>query len=714
MAKKIVTSPFFLFPLFACIVFWPFTFQLFSLKNDALTYYYPIRTLISDALNNGELPLWTPFINMGYPLHADMQSGAWNPVIWAFALLTKYSLASFHYELLFYISFAGIGFYYLCRELECSKTVAFMMAAAYQLSGFMIDSVQFFTCISSACYIPFVFLFFRRMMKQHSVKNAMALGFFLFLLFTGGYPSLFIITSYSLAAYFLFYFFGSETKILFLKKRALPLLAASVSFLILSMPAIISFILHLPEIERGKSQALSVVLENSMNPSCMLSFISPFSVTANDKWLDSSILMRNDYIGIIPLIFLIYLFTQKNARKNREIIFFLGCSLVMFGLAWGRFFYLRQLAYYTLPLMNSFRHPALFRLFSILFLLLIAGRGLEYWRSHTDNAGKKVTLAIAAAILLIGAISVGTLRPVHFTRGFNSVSLKDLLFQLNFSGRYLVQFSFPAFVTLLAYYLISKRKDLRLMFMVMFADMFFAAQLNMPITVYGAKSFSVIEETINRNPVKFPLPGNQSIEENSRNSFDPEFVAGSKLPFTKKFGRNDYFITPGNLTRQDEFYESPVKDVIFKNEILYFPDTLINENQLIFPDRKRIAFMDGQRSRLNSYGPDSSRRIHISNFSANTITAETHSASGGTLVYMQNRYHGWHAFVDNKETMIFPVNTSFMAINVPPGDHQVNFIYKPGLIIKCWYVSVSAFILMLIYFVFFSRQRSMKHRMENV
>ncbi|MEP7108435.1 MAG: hypothetical protein ABI760_10645 [Ferruginibacter sp.] len=133
--------------------------QIFTFKNDALTYYYPVRTLISDALNNYELPLWTPFINMGYPLHADMQSGAWSPVIWIIGFLTNYSLAAFHYELLFYLALGGIGFYYLCREHGWNKYAAFITGFAYEFSGPVIDSMQFTTCISSACYIPFVFLF---------------------------------------------------------------------------------------------------------------------------------------------------------------------------------------------------------------------------------------------------------------------------------------------------------------------------------------------------------------------------------------------------------------------------------------------------------------------------------------------------------------------------------------------------------------------------
>src|ERR1700739_1122730 len=135
MLRKALANPFVFFPLLTLIAFWPLSLCLFTLKNDALTYYYPIRTFISDSVNNRELPIWTPFINMGYPLHADMQSGAWNPVIWLFGLITHYSLAAFHYELLFYICFGSIGFYFLGRNMGWSKATASAIGTAYGLSG---------------------------------------------------------------------------------------------------------------------------------------------------------------------------------------------------------------------------------------------------------------------------------------------------------------------------------------------------------------------------------------------------------------------------------------------------------------------------------------------------------------------------------------------------------------------------------------------------
>src|SRR5574343_1005605 len=102
MFKRLFSHPLLLFPLLSAVLLWPLSMQLLTVKNDALTYYYPVRVLIADALQSHSLPLWTPYINMGYPLHADMQSGAWSPVVWFFAWTTHYSLTGFHFEGLVY------------------------------------------------------------------------------------------------------------------------------------------------------------------------------------------------------------------------------------------------------------------------------------------------------------------------------------------------------------------------------------------------------------------------------------------------------------------------------------------------------------------------------------------------------------------------------------------------------------------------------------
>ncbi|MEJ7589296.1 MAG: YfhO family protein [Ferruginibacter sp.] len=693
MLKKIVSNPFILFPLLTCIFFWPITFQLFTLKNDALTYYYPVRTLISDALKNHELPLWTPFINMGYPLHADMQSGAWNPVIWMFGFATNYSLAAFQYELLFYFAAGGIGFYYLGREQGWNKFPAVLTGFAYEFSGPMIDSVQFSTCISSACYIPFIFLFFKRLLQfKKQATNALLTGFFLYLFFTGGYPGLFIITLYLLAAFLMFAFFTSPNKKEFSKKLAIPLGILSLAFFLLSLPAIISFINHLEFIERGKKQGLEFVLENSLPPSCMFSLISPFSTTSASSFFNTDVLMRNIYTGIVPLIFLIYALSNKAIRNSRETRFFLITAFILFGMAWGSYFFLRTLAYYVLPLMNTFRHPALFRFFGVIFLLLIAGAGLHRWieKKECGERLKKIILGTGVSILLISVCIIlftgGTLIPANL----ETSQLKTIVASLGFRQRFLIQLPFIITVTGCLYYFISATKARVYILILSVTDLFFATQLNIPITVIGSADFSSTELFIDRNPVRFPLPGNASIRQNSLHSFDTNNTIGSKLPFVKRIGRNDYFITPGNLSLQEKFYASTFRDPVFNNPPLYFADTIFQ-----LRDTAKINVVNKASFAILSSGPVpgagvrfNSDTISIKKLSANRLDCAVEATTARLLVLLQNSYPGWKVFVDGTEASLLRANISFMAVNVPAGKHSVVFSYQPGLIRFAWYISV--------------------------
>ncbi len=681
MFKKIVASPFLVFPLMTCIVFWPLSLQLFTLKNDALTYYYPVRTLISDALNNGELPLWTPFINMGYPLHADMQSGAWNPVIWAFAFLTDYNLAAFHYELVLYLSFGGIGFYYLCRQNKWTVSTAFSLGFAYELSGFMIDSVQFFACISAACYIPFIFLFFKKLIRGGRPIDALLTALFLYLLFSGGYPSLFIITSYFLLAYMLFIFVGTPGKMKYARQMALPLSLCVITFLLLSLPVVISYVQHLPFLARGNKQSLDFVLENSMPPLATFSLISPFSTTAHSSWLQTDPLMRNAYIGLIPLFFLIYGFWNKSVRKIKEVQFLFITAILMFGLAFGSHFFLRQVAYYLLPLMNTFRHPALFRLFGIFCLLLVTGYAINEWQQRKDQLKNaelsKITIAFSLGALAL-SIFIFVFRNAEVLGIFKTgpADFKSLFTNLSFYQRYLFQIPVILFIAVVFYWMLRRKKSFVFIMFLCLVDLVAATQFNIPVTVIGARSFSEVERSLNRNTDRFPLPGKTSIETNSLNSIDGSGLTGSTLPFQKKIGRNDYYITPGNLSSQEQFYDSPETANVFKHPPIFYSDTL--------------AVGD----------------ITVKKFTANSLDFTSKSNLPGSITYLQNYYPGWKAFVDGKQVNVIKTLTTFMKVDVEAGQHLVTFQYAPTVIKNTWYISIftlAAIILFLLSRLIFSR-----------
>ncbi len=62
------------------------------LKWDAIDCFLPWRLNVSDALNSGEWPWWSAFQHLGFPLHADPDTGALYPLVWLISLIYGYDL----------------------------------------------------------------------------------------------------------------------------------------------------------------------------------------------------------------------------------------------------------------------------------------------------------------------------------------------------------------------------------------------------------------------------------------------------------------------------------------------------------------------------------------------------------------------------------------------------------------------------------------------
>jgi len=62
------------------IVFWkPLWTGGGLIGGDTYPYFFPQKTFYADSLARGELPLWNPLVSLGYPQHAESQTGALYP-----------------------------------------------------------------------------------------------------------------------------------------------------------------------------------------------------------------------------------------------------------------------------------------------------------------------------------------------------------------------------------------------------------------------------------------------------------------------------------------------------------------------------------------------------------------------------------------------------------------------------------------------------------
>jgi uncharacterized membrane protein YfhO len=69
--------------------------------------------------------------------------------------------------------------------------------------------------------------------------------------------------------------------------------------------------------------------------------------------------------------------------------------------------------------------------------------------------------------------------------------------------------------------------------------------------------------------------------------------------------------------------------------------------------------------------------VAIVRYEENKAGLRTATTVPAILVLLDNYYPGWQAFIDGKETAVYRANYTFRAISLPPGEHAIEFIYKP-------------------------------------
>ena len=73
---------------------------------------------------------------------------------------------------------------------------------------------------------------------------------------------------------------------------------------------------------------------------------------------------------------------------------------------------------------------------------------------------------------------------------------------------------------------------------------------------------------------------------------------------------------------------------------------------------------------------------------------EVSSMNGGTVVFSEIYYPGWQAYIDGEKTEHGRANYILRAMNVPAGNHVVEFKFDPGSLHATETISYIAFALL--------------------
>ena len=77
---------------------------------------------------------------------------------------------------------------------------------------------------------------------------------------------------------------------------------------------------------------------------------------------------------------------------------------------------------------------------------------------------------------------------------------------------------------------------------------------------------------------------------------------------------------------------------------------------------------------------DSTSSVELVTYEPNYLTYEVNSANGGVVVFSENYYPGWQAYLDGKPVDHARANYILRAMQVPAGNHKVEFKFDPHTI----------------------------------
>lgn len=704
-----------------CLVgYWPVSSNLFSLKNDAYVYFLPCRHFISESIQSGHLPLWDPYFYMGFPLHGDIQGGVWNPVVLLISLAGRYNMSTLQYETLLYIFVAGLGMYKLLSITSSSHLTKLISATAYMFCGFIINSGQITVWVASAAFLPFIFLYYHRVLYQRELvyKNAIKTSVAFYLLFTAGYPSILIASCYVLIFSLLVFCVAQAREKSLHKIFVTTLIKANIliaiTFLLISLPALLSYIDYLPYYQRAGGTTLAEAQQNPFNLFASISYFFPLSVTREHPYLPTDPTARSAYIGLFTIVLLAGILRKKLSPFQ---ILILVITLFAFGFSLGNASPVREFCYRYIPLMNLFRHPGTMRIFTTLGLLIVSSFYLDdLWIALQNKTVKYYCWLTSVAAAFTGIVVLIYLRSsslpariISFKNSYTgAVSLrlfvKEFYTGFTFADAIVAEGILQLFFLLAFFFLIQKKRTTKIKWIValLMINPILLAQFSIPATFVTQKSPSKINRLIAASPANYPIPDvHATIEENNAVEKATKREYGAASVYTKKIVWIEEGVNPSFTKSLDDFGRaSAINSIVFKYPVCYFADTLVRytDSLKINHGANKILFTGDTVKDAPPHDTTlQSNQIKITQFAPWGLFFQTNTLRLKPFVLFQNYNKNWQLFIDGKKAEIKKGNISFMYADIKKGQHQLQFFYRPPYIIYAFPISLITILLIAVF-----------------
>lgn len=693
--------------------FWQISFLKYSVTHDMINCWIPWRYYISESFQNHVFPFWNPYQHLGYPIHADLQGPTWYLESILLSITTGQTNYTLHYLFVFYVFMAGMGMYFLSLGFQSNKIIAFITGVSYMLGGFFVAHVQHFYAIIGAAWLPFIILNYYKMLSEKSYKHAVYTAIFMFFNLTGGNHTFSIILIYLFATLFMFFVYQAikEKK----QKEIIDYIKVNALFgaltILLAAVVLMAFYQTAPYIERLSGMSYKAASNCPLSPQSLLSLLLPFSTVNSVDFFNTDQSMCNIYIGSVAFLFFIMVAINKKSAFEKTL---LGFAMVCLIASFGAYTPVHKFLFNYFPLINRFRFPSYFSLFSIIILLVLGSKQMAVLAAETNSVNykktKTISIVVLAFLLLLFVFSIikNNLGTLFFTQKFNTIF--EFIQVANFYQNIILQSCIQ--IVLLGIFIAVLNSSLKKYWVkvacvLVIADMIIATQLNIAYVGVSPTSPKELHDYLATLPQDFPTPPhNNKISENTEQMGQKHGLYMNTSGFHKRIsvsGFNSY-IFKNYETLTDSFPDLFKK--MQKNELVYFstniyPQSKIANIDTTFITNKTLFLQDNDYNALKAIVNKNDSTPHSDNISIvsyypNTIKIRATTSSKQLLTLLQSNYTGWAVSVDNKEEKIYQSNYLTMSVLVPEGKHEIIFEYKNTAIVTAGIVSYATFFVLLI------------------
>ncbi|OGD89034.1 hypothetical protein A3D81_00150 [Candidatus Curtissbacteria bacterium RIFCSPHIGHO2_02_FULL_40_17] len=724
MIKKIINIFPFLILLILTIVFFGNTLtgkEVFVTpdfgRSDILHAEYPTKLFLSESLKNKQLPLWNPYIASGFPQLGTI-TGNFNPInLIAFYLLPM--PLAFNISLAFSFLIAGIFTFLFARSIGLSRITSLFAAIIFSYSGFFITQITHFVVIQTLSFFPLTLFLTELFIQKKKPIFVPLLSIVFGLQILAGFYQIVLYSIIVILLYSLFRIF-SEPRYYRWRLFLGILSAVSAGFLLSAIQLFPSW--ELTQISNRKGGvSFEEVKLFPYQIKHLVTFIWPYLLgdprigsypRFSQNW--GIFWESTGYVGVLPLLFTIVAiaFSFKKSRVVKFFTFLLIFSLLlMLGKNSPTIFF------FKIPPLSFFRVPSRWIVFFALSLSILGAIGLEILLGYLNSTFRKrwTVLLIGFILLLLTSLNIFIFAGKYHLRGRTDEWL-----------------SLP----LTAEFLLKDNNDFKIL-TVGSENVWNEEFLNRGWKNSKDK-YLVFRESLDPNwnsvfkirSVKSYSPVSFKNDLTVSSIFDQEIIISQNGVLIGPSARNlldiegaKYVISPFSITDNDleKVFESKTNPnyFVYLNKrflplVGIFSEYAVGKNpneqfQLLNtksfnPKSTLILEKDiGQKF------AETSSEAKIVNYQNNLVEIEALMKENGILVLRDSMYPGWKAYVDGQEKEILAANINQRALVLDKGEHQVKFVYQPKSFKIGAIISILAFLMLIITFIFTFLKDKLRH-----